>query len=81
LTNTAAGARTVPTDEPGPIVGSAQEGLRDTLKHDIAERTPDGCEVDVIDAAAPGGGYPLPLRLDLRSHSPTGYVELAVILS
>ena len=42
------------------------------MKHYIGERTPQGCEVDVIDKDAPGGGYPLPLRLDLRNHSPTG---------
>jgi hypothetical protein len=43
------------------------------MKHYVGERTQEGCEVDVIDKDAPGGGYPLPPRLDLRNHSPTGY--------
>ena len=41
------------------------------MKHYVGERTPEGCEVDVLDRDAPGGGYPLPPRLDLRNHSPT----------
>lgn len=43
------------------------------MKHYIGERTPEGCEVDVIDKDAPGGGYPLNPRFDLRNHSPDGY--------
>jgi hypothetical protein len=43
------------------------------MKHYVGERTPEGCQVDVIDKDAPGGGYPLPPRFDLRNHSPTGY--------
>jgi hypothetical protein len=43
------------------------------MKHYIGERTPQGCEVDVIVKDDPGGGYPLPPRLDLRGHSPDGY--------
>jgi len=43
------------------------------MKHYIGERTPRGCEVEVIDQDAPGGGYPLPPRFDLRNHSPTGF--------
>lgn len=42
------------------------------MKRYIGERTPEGCQVDVIDPNHPDGGYPLPLRLDIRSHSPTG---------
>jgi Family of unknown function (DUF6166) len=42
------------------------------MKHYVGERAPDGCQVKVIDKDAPGGAYPLPLRLDLRCHSPTG---------
>ena len=42
------------------------------MKHYVGGRTPLGCEVDVIDKEAPGGGYPLNLRLDLRNHSPSG---------
>jgi Family of unknown function (DUF6166) len=37
------------------------------------ERTPDGCEVDVIDSSNPNGGYPLNPRFDLRNHSPDGF--------
>jgi hypothetical protein len=43
------------------------------MKHYVGQRTPEGCEVDVIDKDAPGGGYPLNPRFDLRNHSPTGY--------
>src|SRR5579875_478208 len=43
------------------------------MKHYVGERTPEGCQVDVIDKEAPGGGYPWPPRFDLRNHSPTGY--------
>jgi hypothetical protein len=38
------------------------------MKHYVIERTPDGVQVDVIDATSPKGGYALPLRLDLASH-------------
>lgn len=37
------------------------------------ERTPTGCEVEVIDSAHPKGGYALAPRHDLCEHSPTGY--------
>jgi hypothetical protein len=43
------------------------------MKHYVGERTPLGCEVDVIDSAAPNGGYALSPRQDLRNHSPTGF--------
>jgi hypothetical protein len=43
------------------------------MKHYVGERTPGGCEVDVIDTGSPTGGYPLPPRQDLRNHSPDGY--------
>ena len=39
------------------------------MKHYVGGRTPLGCEVDVIDKEAPGGGYPLNLRLDLREQA------------
>lgn len=38
-------------------------------KHYVGERTPDGVEVLVLDRAAPGGGYPLDPRFDLRRHA------------
>src|SRR5205823_6333568 len=44
-----------------------------TMKHYVGERTPQGCEVEVIDKDVPGGGYPLLPRFDLRNHSPTGF--------
>src|SRR5262249_20719564 len=44
-----------------------------SMKHYVGERTPEGCEVDVIDTASPTGGYPLPPRHDLRNHSPDGF--------
>jgi hypothetical protein len=43
------------------------------MKFYHGERTPNGCEVDVIDAGHPQGGYPLDPRLDIRNHSPTGF--------
>jgi hypothetical protein len=43
------------------------------MRHYVGERTPDGCEVDVIDAASPKGGYTLDPRLDLANKSPTGF--------
>lgn len=43
------------------------------MKHYIGERTPDGCEVLVIDKSDPDGGYLLPPRHDLRNHSPDGF--------
>ena len=39
------------------------------MRHYVGERTPNGCEVDVIDTANPMGGYALDLRHDLRRHS------------
>lgn len=39
----------------------------------IGERTPDGCQVVVIDESNPGGGYLLNPRYDLRNHSPSGF--------
>lgn len=44
-----------------------------SMKHYVGERTPQGCEVEVIDRDSPDGGYPLNPRLDLRNHSPSGY--------
>lgn len=52
-----------PADAPPPPSG----------KHYVGERTPDGCEVLVLDRDKPDGGHPLALRLDLRVHSPTGF--------
>src|SRR5947208_15806700 len=43
------------------------------MKFYHGERTPDGCEVEVIDADHPQGGYPLDPRTDIRNHSPSGY--------
>jgi len=43
------------------------------MKHYVGERTPTGCEVDVIDSTAPGGGHALDPRFDLKRHSPDGY--------
>ncbi len=43
------------------------------MKFYHGERTPNGSEVEVIDATHPQGGYPLDPRNDLRDHSPTGY--------
>jgi len=43
------------------------------MKHYIGERTPEGCEVDVIDSGHPQGGYALDPRFDLRNHSPDGF--------
>lgn len=42
------------------------------MKHYLGERTPEGCQVKVIDDDAPGGECPLDMRFDLRRHSPTG---------
>lgn len=39
----------------------------------IGERTPDGCQVVVIDPNNPDGSYLLPPRHDLRNHSPDGF--------
>lgn len=38
-------------------------------KHYAGERTPDGCEVLVLDRHAVGGGRPLDPRFDLRRHA------------
>src|SRR5947208_14323628 len=43
------------------------------MKHYVGERTPEGCEVDVLDSTHPSGGYPLAPRHDLRNHSPDGF--------
>ena len=43
------------------------------MKHYIGDKTPQGCEVDVVDSTAPGGGHPLNPRHDLRNHSPDGF--------
>src|ERR1700710_406645 len=43
------------------------------MKHYVGERTPEGCTVEVLDSSAPGGGYPLDPRFDLRNHSPDGF--------
>jgi hypothetical protein len=40
------------------------------MKRYVGERTPQGCEVEVLDKDTPGGGNP---RFDLRNHSPTGF--------
>ena len=39
----------------------------------IGERTPDGCQVVVIDPARPDEARLLNPRYDLRNHSPDGY--------
>ena len=38
-------------------------------RHYVGERTPDGCEVLVLDRDRPDGGYPLDPRFDLRRHA------------
>ncbi len=38
-------------------------------KHYVGEKTPDGCEVLVLDRDAPDGGHPLDPRFDLRRHA------------
>jgi hypothetical protein len=43
------------------------------MRHYIGERTPDGCDVMVLDSSHPGGGYLLSPRHDLRNHSPDGF--------
>jgi hypothetical protein len=43
------------------------------VKNYVGQRTPEGCEVDVIDSTNPNGGYPLDPRFDLRNHSPDGF--------
>ncbi|WP_020472342.1 DUF6166 domain-containing protein [Zavarzinella formosa] len=43
------------------------------MKHYVGDRTPDGCEVMVLDMNHEGGGYPLDPRFDLRRHSPDGF--------
>ena len=48
-----------PADSPPPPAG----------KHYVGERTPDGCEVLVLDRHAVGGGSPLDPRFDLRRHA------------
>ena len=42
-------------------------------KRYIGLRTPDGCQVAVLDDSNPDGGYLLPPRYDLRNHSPDGF--------
>lgn len=43
------------------------------MKTYIGERTPDGCQVVVVDSARPDASYLLPPRHDLRNHSPDGF--------
>ncbi|WP_020476281.1 DUF6166 domain-containing protein [Zavarzinella formosa] len=43
------------------------------MKHYAGDRTPDGCEVMVLDMNHEGGGYILDPRNDLRNHSPDGF--------
>ena len=43
------------------------------MKKYIGERTPDGCQVVVVDPSKPDEPYLLPPRHDLRSHSPDGF--------
>lgn len=43
------------------------------MRHYVGEKTAQGFEVDVLDAAHPGGGYPLDPRFDLRRHSLDGF--------
>ena len=41
-----------------------------STRHYVGEKTPGGaCEVLVLDRNAPGGGYPLDPRFDLRRHA------------
>ncbi len=42
------------------------------MKHYLGERTPDGCDVAVVDSESQRC-YALDPRLDLRNHSPTGF--------
>ncbi|MDB5309118.1 MAG: hypothetical protein JWO38_3320 [Gemmataceae bacterium] len=42
-------------------------------KRYVGERTPDGCQVVVVDQKNPDGSYLLPPRYDLRNHSPDGF--------
>ncbi len=48
-----------PIDPPPPPAG----------KHYVGEKTPDGCEVLVLDRDAADGGRPLDPRFDLRRHA------------
>ncbi|WP_020472293.1 DUF6166 domain-containing protein [Zavarzinella formosa] len=43
------------------------------MKHYAGDRTPDGCEVMVLDITHEGGGYLLDARQNLRNHSPDGF--------
>jgi hypothetical protein len=43
------------------------------MKRYIGERTPDGCQVVVVDPSNPDRSYLLPPRHDLRNHSPDGF--------
>jgi hypothetical protein len=43
------------------------------MKRYIGERTPDGCQVVVVDSSKPDEAYLLPPRFDLRNHSPDGF--------
>jgi hypothetical protein len=43
------------------------------MRHYVGERTDQGCEVMVVDAAHAGGGYALDPRLDLRHHRQEGF--------
>ncbi|MBP3955351.1 hypothetical protein J8F10_08670 [Gemmata sp. G18] len=43
------------------------------MKTYIGERTPDGCQVLVLDKSKPDGAYLLNPRYDLRNHSPDGF--------
>ena len=43
------------------------------MKKYIGERTPDGCQVLVLDHSKPDDSYLLPPRHDLRNHSPDGF--------
>ena len=43
------------------------------MKRYIGERTPDGCQVVVVDSSKPDDSYLLDPRFDLRNHSPDGF--------
>lgn len=43
------------------------------MKTYIGERTPDGCQVVVLDSSKHDGGYLLNPRYDMRNHSPDGF--------
>jgi hypothetical protein len=43
------------------------------MRRYVGERTPDGCQVVVVDTSSPDGSYMLDPRFDIRNHSPDGF--------